>query len=496
MHRFLTFPILLPILLGIGLLCLQPRSRRVRSSYIMAAVLVTSVLSLSCIALTLLRGEQALACILVSFSESFSISLRIDGASMVYGGIVSVLWPLVTAYALDYMSHEGHENRFFSFWLMAYGVVLGIAYSEDFLSLYLFYELLTLATLPLVMHGMDEKARYAGRQYVVYSLSGASFAFIGMVFLLNYGVGHLNFTYGGVLDPSLIAGHENTLLIVFVAAFFGFGVKAAIFPFYKWLPDASVAPTPVSALLHAVAVVKAGVFAVIRLTYYGFGCDFLRGSWAQTVVMTAAVVTIVYGSAMALRTPHLKRRLAYSTVSNLSYILFSVTLMTPAGLVGGLSHMVFHAVIKITLFFCAGAIIYKTHREYVYQLDGFGRAMPVTMAAFTIASLGLMGIPPLAGFVSKWGIATAAVETGMPLAYAGVAALIVSALLTALYLMAVVLRAYFPAKGFDPASVKEVEDPNRLMTVPLLVLSAASVLLGLCASPLIAVFEQIAAGLL
>ena len=148
MHRFLTFPILLPILLGIGLLCLQPKSRRVRSSYIMAAVLVTSVLSLSCIALTLLRGEQALACILVSFSESFSISLRIDGASMVYGGIVSVLWPLVTAYALDYMSHEGHENRFFSFWLMAYGVVLGIAYSEDFLSLYLFYELLTLATLP------------------------------------------------------------------------------------------------------------------------------------------------------------------------------------------------------------------------------------------------------------------------------------------------------------------------------------------------------------
>ena len=235
---------------------------------------------------------------------------------------------------------------------------------------------------------------------------------------------------------------------------------------------------------------------MIRLTYYGFGCDFLRGSWAQQVVMAAAAVTIVYGSAMALRTPHFKRRLAYSTVSNLSYILFGVTLMTPAGLVGGLSHMVFHAVIKITLFFCAGAVLYKTGREYVYQLEGFGRAMPVTMAAFTISSLGLMGIPPLAGFVSKWGIATAAVQTGNPMAYVGVAALIVSALLTALYLMAVILRAYFPGKSFDPASVNGVEDPNGLMTVPLIVLSVASVLLGLCASPLIAALSDIAAGLL
>ncbi len=374
-------------------------------------------------------------------------------------------------------------------------MIVGVAFSDNFLTLYLFYELLTLATLPLVMHSMDGKARYAGKKYLIYSLSGAAFAFIAMIFLLSYG-STLDFIFGGVLDPAKTGGREALLQTVFVLGFFGFGVKAAVFPFHGWLPDASVAPTPVSALLHAVAVVKAGVFAVIRLTYYGFGCDFLRGSWAQTVVMAATAFTIVYGSAMALRTPHLKRRLAYSTVSNLSYILFSVTLMTPAGLVGGLSHMVFHAVIKITLFFCAGAIIYKTHREYVYELEGFGRSMPVTMAAFTIASLGLMGIPPLAGFVSKWNIATAAVDTGSPLAWAGVAALIISALLTALYLMAVVIRAYFPGKGFDPTSVKEVKDPNRLMTVPLIVLSVVSILLGLCASPLLAAFEKIAAGLL
>ena len=232
MRQFLTLPILVPIVLGIALLILQPKSRRVRSIYIMAASLATTALSLACIVLTYLYGSGFLACIMVRFNEAFSISLRIDGASMVYGAIVSVLWPLVTAYSLDYMSHEGHENRFFAFWLMAYGVVLGIAYSEDFLTLYFFYEVLTLTTLPLVMHAMDEKARYAGRKYLVYSLSGAAFAFIGIVFLLNYGVGHLNFTYGGILDQSLAAGNERTLELVFVAAFFGFGVKAAVFPFH------------------------------------------------------------------------------------------------------------------------------------------------------------------------------------------------------------------------------------------------------------------------
>ena len=467
-----------------------------RSSYIMAAVLVTSVLSLSCIALTLLRGEQALACILVSFSESFSISLRIDGASMVYGGIVSVLWPLVTAYALDYMSHEGHENRFFSFWLMAYGVVLGIAYSEDFLSLYLFYELLTLATLPLVMHGMDEKARYAGRQYVVYSLSGASFAFIGMVFLLNYGVGHLNFTYGGVLDPSLIAGHENTLLIVFVAAFFGFGVKAAIFPFYKWLPDASVAPTPVSALLHAVAVVKAGAFAIVRLIYFGFGADFLRGTWAQNVVMAATIVTIVYGSARALRTPHLKRRLAFSTVSNLSYILFSLTLMTPAGLLGGLTHMVYHAFVKITMFCCAGAIIHKSGREYVYELEDCGRVMPVTFATFSISSFALIGLPPLGGFAGKWMIAEGAVASGNPMAYVGIGALILSTLLTTLYLITIVARAYFPVGQLDTAALDRIRDPGWSMKVPLILLTASGVLLALVSDGLIRFLALVSQGVL
>ena len=493
-YRLLTFPILAPVLLGLGLLIWHPVNRRVRSIYIMAACLLTSALSFLCIILTYQHGGDLLACILVRFSEAFSISLRIDGASMVYGAIVSCLWPLVTVYALDYMSHEGHESRFFAFWLMAYGVVLGVAYSEDFLSLYLFYELLTLTTLPLVMHSMDEKARYAGRKYVIYSLSGAAFAFIGLVFLLNYGVGHLNFTYGGVLDPNLVVGQEDTLLLVFTAAFFGFGVKAAIFPFHGWLPDASVAPTPVSALLHAVAVVKAGAFAVLRLIYFGFGADFLHGTWAQAVVMTGTIVTIVYGSARALRTPHLKRRLAFSTVSNLSYILFAFTLMSPAGMVGGMTHMVYHAFIKITMFCCAGAIIHCSGKEYVYDLEDFGRVMPVVFGVFTVVSFGLIGVPPLGGFAGKWMISEAAVASGNTLAYVGIAALILSTLLTTLYLITIVARAYFPIGELDTAMLAKVHNPGRTMTVPLVILAASGVVLALCSNQVIGFLQLVSRG--
>lgn len=493
MHRLLMLPILFPLLAGLGLLRWRPGSRTVRSIYVLAAALITSALSLLAIYLSYRQGSDALVCTMVRFSENFSISLRIDGASMVYGSIVSVLWPLVTLYSLDYMSHEGEENRFFGFWLMSFGVVLGIAFAEDFLSLYLFYELLTLITLPLVMHSMDEKARYAGRKYLIYSISGAAFAFIGIVFLLNFGT-TLDFTLGGVLDGAKVVGNRETLRWVFVCAFFGFGVKAAIFPFHGWLPDASVAPTPVSALLHAVAVVKAGAFAVMRLIYYGFGADFLRGTFAQNIVMTATIVTIVYGSARALRTPHLKRRLAFSTVSNLSYILFSFTTMTTAGLTGGLTHMVYHAVVKITLFCCAGSIIMKSGKEYIYELEGIGRRMPVVFATFTVSSLALIGLPPLGGFAGKWMIAYAAVSSGNPLAYAGIAALILSTLLTTLYMMTIIVRAYFPVGELDQQALDRIHDPGVPMTVPLLILTAAGVILALCSNRLIDFLQMVGSG--
>lgn len=490
MAWLLLIPVLLPIVAGLGLLLLNFKERMQRQIYVAGVVIANAILS---IILMLTIPNQAFT--IVHFSDKINLTLRVDGMSTVFGMIVSVLWVVATFYSFEYMKHEGKENKFFSFFTMSFGVVLGIAFSSNLITMYFFYELLTMATLPLVMHAMDKKASSAGKKYVTYSISGASFGFIAIMLLMNYGTS-LDFVFGGILDPTLVAGMEHLLLVGFILAFFGFGIKAAIFPFFDWLPSAGVAPTPVSALLHAVAVVNAGIFAIIRVTFYNFGVDFLRGSWAQYVTMGATIVTIVLGSSLALRTKHFKRRLAYSTVSNLSYMLFGITVMTPEGLVGGLTHMLFHSVLKITLFFVAGAVIYKTGREHVDELYGMGRAMPITFATFTISSLGLIGIPPLMGFTSKFYIGSAAANSGNPLAYIGGFALIISALLTALYLFDVILKAYFPPKDIDVKTLnKDVRDPNKLMTIPLIGLTAASIVIGVYPAPIIHIFEQIATGL-
>lgn len=477
---WMLLPILFPACAGAGLLVLRPHSRRLRQDYVLGSACITAVLALY--AVFRLYGGEVFQ--LLSLGDRLSIAFRVDGLSCVFAVLVALLWPLACLYAVEYMSREGGENRFFAFYLASFGVTLGIAFSANVLTMYLFYELLTLATLPLVMHAMDSKARYAGRVYLTYSMIGAALGFIAMVMMVEHG--GLFFQFGGSVVP--IPGKEDTLRIAYVLGFFGFGVKAAVFPGHKWLLRASVAPTPVTALLHAVAVVKAGVFAVTRLTWYGFGPDLLRGTWAQYVVMGAAIFTIVYGSSKALRTQHLKRRLAWSTISNLSYVLLGVTTLTTAGLAAGLTHMVFHAVLKITLFFCVGAVHYKLHRDFVPDVEGCGVLMPIVFSCFAVASLGLMGVPPLAGFSSKWMLATAAVGEGSWLGYAGAAALILSALLTALYLMQIVLLAFFPRQNRQltmrvPKQARR--DPGARMTVPLMVLSAVSVGLGLWAGPLV-----------
>ena len=491
MSFLLIIPIFFPIAMGLALLALNFKERGKRQIYVASVCIANMIMSIF-----FMFTVPAREFTLVRFTDTISITFKVDGLSTVFGMIVSILWVVATFYSFEYMKHEGKENKFFSFFTMSFGVVCGIAFSANLITMYLFYELLTMATLPLVMHAMDQRASSAGKKYVAFSITGASFGFIAIMLLMNFGVS-LDFVYGGILtDQAAVAGHEVLLQIGFICAFFGFGVKAAIFPFFNWLPSAGVAPTPVSALLHAVAVVNAGIFAISRVTYYSFGTDILRGTWAQYVAMIAAIVTIVFGSSMALRENHIKRRLAYSTVSNLSYMLFSLMIMTPEGLVGGLTHMLFHSVLKITLFFVAGAIIYKTGREYVDQLEGFGKSMPLTMAAFTICSMGLIGIPPLMGITSKWLISKAAVDCGDPVAVAGIVALIASAVLTTLYLFEIIIKAYFPRKDIDVAELnKDVKDPNGLMTVPMLGLTAFSIIFGIFPTPFIDVFQSIAAGL-
>ncbi|NLK36731.1 MAG: proton-conducting membrane transporter [Epulopiscium sp.] len=487
----MLLPIVFPIIVGLGLLTVKFKERKKREFWVSAVIILNALIALAVI----FYGPKEMFTAF-RFSDRLSLAFRVDGLAAVFGAMVSVLWIITTFYAFEYMKHEGKEDRFFGFFTITFGVVLGIAFSANMVTLYLFYEFLTLVTMPLVMHAMDGKARHAGKMYLIYMMFGASLAFIGFIFILTYGTS-LDFVMGGVLNPDLVAGNEQLLRFVFVMAFFGFGVKAAVFPFYRWLPSASVAPTPVTALLHAVAVVKSGVFAIIRLTYYSFGTDFLRGTWAQSVMMIAAMITIVFGSTVALRTPHIKRRFAYSTISNLSYIIFGVSLMTPAGLTGGLMHMIFHAIIKITLFFCAGAILYQTHREYLYEVQGFGKKMPIVFATMSIVGFGLIGIPPFAGFQSKWALATAAVESRLPLAYVGTGVLIISALLTAVYLISIVVAAYFPKQQEYPAGYWDgVKEPNKYMTIPLILLTIASVVVAIFPAPLVNTLQMIANGLL
>lgn len=476
--------VLLPLLGGVLIPVLPFKKLKLMHIYVEALVILTSIM-----VGVLLFTKMGINFEMVRFTGNLTLSLRMDGLGSVFCAMIAVLWPLVTLYAFEYMRHEGKEKSFFMFFTMTYGVTLGIACSANLLTMYCFYEMLTLVTLPLVMHAGTREAVLASRKYLYYSLGGAAFAFIGLIFIISYGT--TDFVYGGTLNLGLIGRREHILKLVYVMAFMGFSVKAAMFPFSEWLPQAGVAPTPVTGLLHAVAVVKAGAFATMRLTYYCFGVDFLKGSWAQYVILGFAMFTIVYGCSRAVKETHLKRRLAYSTVSNLSYILFGVALMTPLGLVGALCHMIAHAVMKLLSFLCAGAVIVQSEKSFVHQLDGMGKKMPQVFALFLISSLALMGVPGLGGFVSKWHLVKGAMAGGGVAGGIGVGALLISALLTGFYMMPIVVRAF--AKPCAEGS--EGKDPTWRMMIPLYLLAIGCVLAGVFSGPLVSYFGQIALGL-
>ena len=481
----LLVSILIP-LLGAGLLfLLRPQNAKLRGLLVMLTALITS----ACVAWCLFTpGDHAV--VLLRLSTMLTVSLRLDGLGRVFAGLVAFLWPLASLYGLEYMRHEGGENHFFGFYLISYAVTLGIAFSEDLMSLYVFYELLSLATLPLVMHGMKAKNVHAGRTYAYYCLGGAAMAFMALVTVIHYG-GASNFTAGGI--AALASAPRSVVLTMFVLGFFGFGTKAAVFPLHRWLPDAGVAPTPVTALLHAVAVVKAGVFAVTRLTYSCFGADLLRGTWAQTLCLCVALTGILFGSGMAVREQHMKRRLAYSTMSNLSYILFGILLMTPQGLSAGLTHMLFHGLMKIVLFCCVGAVMIYTGRSDIRQMRGLGKAMPFTMAMFLLCAAALVGVPPLIGFGSKWALATAGVASGNWLGVAGAAVLLISAVLTAIYVLVPAISAYaLPLGGELP---KENCDSGWMIKTALIVVAAAILILSFASRPLLRWLADVAAGI-
>lgn len=485
----LCLPVFLPIVLGfIGyFLPFSSVSLKRRYLYFGAAICLTTALTW----LAILRCDGS-SFTLLTFAKGWVLTFRMDGASRIFAGLSSSLWPVTTVYAFDYMAHYMDQpkrlNTFWCFFTVSFGVTVGIAFAANMLTMYLFYEMLTLATLPLVMHVMSKKAIAAGKKYLLYSMSGAALAFIGLVFLITQGA--QEFTLGGHLASYI--GSQPLMLTVFTLAFAGFGVKAALWPFHDWLPTAALAPTPVTALLHAVAVVKAGAFACIRLVYYAFGPDILRGTWAQYVTMGLAIITIVYGSAMALKQEHFKRRLAYSTVSNLSYILFAVMLLSEAGLTAAYLHLIVHSVIKIVCFFVAGAVLHYAEREYLDELEGLGRKMPLSFACFTVCAVALTGVPPLNGFVSKWYIALAAAKNGDIASLIGFAAVLLSALLTAVYMFQVVIPVWFPRRG--TVLPENARESSPLMWVPMVVLTIVCILMGLFPQPLLDVIGKAVIG--
>ncbi len=370
--------------------------------------------------------------------EGVDFILRADALGMMFVGLSSVLWLFTTVYAIGYLEGAPNRSRFFGFFSLCVASTVGIALAGNLFTFLLFYELLTLSTYPLVVHRGTRESLRAGRIYLFYTLGGGALLLLGVV-ALHVLVGDTEFRPGGVLDhldPTLYP----LLVGIFAIMIIGLGVKAALVPLHVWLPLAMVAPAPVSALLHAVAVVKAGAFGIARVVYDVYGIEFTFSLGLLTPLAIAASITILYASLRALMQADLKKRLAFSTVSQVSYIILGISLFGPVGTLGGLVHLLHQGLMKITLFFCAGNYAETLGIHKIHELDGAGWRMPATSVAFTLGAFGMIGVPPMAGFISKWYLGIGALEAGMNWV---LAVLIISSLLNAAYFLPILYRLWF-----------------------------------------------------
>ncbi len=400
-----------------------------------------------------------------------AIAFKLEALGMIFALVAGLLWVVTSIYAIGYMrSHnEKNQTQFFAAFAVAISCAMAIAFSGNLLTLFLFYELLTLSTYPLVTHSGTAEAKRSGRIYLGILL-GTSICFFLLGILVTWFVsGTLNFQVGGVLAGNIDPAWAGLLYALFL---FGIG-KAALMPFHRWLPAAMVAPTPVSALLHAVAVVKAGVFTLLKVTIYIFGSDFILSNDITGLLIWVAAATILFASMIAMTKDNLKARLAYSTISQLSYIALGAMLASKSGLIGASLHIVMHAFAKITLFFAAGAIFVATHKKLVSELDGLGRAMPITFVAFLIGTLSIIGLPPFGGMWSKWYLGLGTVEAGQ-LILLGV--LMFSSLLNIAYLLPIPVRAFF-SKPADGEHYTEVKEAPKSILLAMMITSTACVAL-------------------
>lgn len=387
-----------------------------------------------------------------------ALTFEIEPLGMIFSLVASFLWLVTTVYAIGYMRghNEQNQTRFYACFAIAISSVMGIAFSDNLFTLFIFYEILTLSTYPLVTHAGTPAAKEGGRVYLGILLTTSILFLLLAIIGTWYSAGTVEFRSGGIFTPETPKLVTGTLLVLFV---FGIG-KAAIMPFHRWLPAAMVAPTPVSALLHAVAVVKAGVFTVLKVCVYIFGLDLLRQLPSTNIMLYLAAATVLLASLVAMRQDNLKARLAYSTVSQLGYITIGALLATSAGIVGGAMHIAMHAFGKITLFFCAGAIMVAAHKTEISEMRGLGRQMPVTMTAFFIGSLSIIGLPPTGGTWGKWFLMTGAFDSGKWLI---MGVLMLSSLLNIAYLLPIPLRGFFSKEApSGPVQIKEAPLPSLI----------------------------------
>jgi multicomponent Na+:H+ antiporter subunit D len=471
--------VLVPLVAAV-LIAVSGRRPNLREAWTLLAAGTLFVLVASLLPAVL--GGRSPALDVFTLAEGITLRLQVDTLGLLFALLASFLWLCTSVYAIGYMrgNDEAHQTRFFAAFALCLSTVMGLAFSANLFTFFLFFELLTVATYPLVVHKGTPEATAAGRRYLAYLLAGGA-ALLLAVAVIHQGTGGGDFTAGGFVADDLGRGTQVAVLALLAL---GFGSKAAIIPLHRWLPAAMVAPTPVSALLHAVAVVKAGVFGFARTVGYVFGPDALGDLGIALVLSVAAALTIVVASSIALFQDNLKRRLAFSTIAHLSYIVLGLTLLSASGWTGGLLHIVNHAALKITLFFCAGTLYVHARLDRVSQLNGIGRRMPVTMGAFAVASLGLAGLPPMGGFVSKWYLVLGGADADR-LVFAAV--MLLSGMLTAGYLFPIVVRAFFrplpdgPGGGASgvPGGGRPLGEASPLLVVPLATTAAVALALGM-----------------
>ena len=396
-----------------------------------------------------------------SFTPEVSFVLKVDHLSLLFATLSSILWLFTTIYAIGYFLNTANLSRFFGFFSLCVTATVGLSIAGNLFTFFIFYEFLTLTTFVLILHTQTVEARKATVVYLAYTIIGGLFFLVGLVALQSF-TGDMQFINGGYLKEFETLS-PFILQVVFILLLIGVGVKAAIFPFHKWLPSAMAAPAPISALLHAVAVVKAGAFGIIRIVYDVYGVEFTYNLGLLWIVLGVAVVTILYGSIMALRQNDIKKRLAFSTVSQVSYILLGISLFGPLGTIGGLIHLVHQGVMKITLFFCAGAFAKIYEVKKIEQMNGLGKLMPIGAFAFTVGAFGMIGIPLTAGFLSKWYLGMGAYENNL-LYILGVLGL--SSLLNAAYFLPMVYRVWFLQPSQELVPQAQLKWENALLIIP------------------------------